>query len=69
MEAEKLKLYGYNQYHELMGYLYAQSNTFKAIEHYENAVKLTKFKTGKRTLTKEVKRLIGKMQNDAEKNE
>lgn len=56
-EAEKLNLKENNQYHELMGYLYAASNIPKAIAHYEQAIKLTKSDTEKRTLKKEIDRL------------
>ena len=56
-EAEKLNLTENNQYHELLGYLFSKSNIQKAIEHYEKAVKLTKSKTEKQTLKKEIERL------------
>lgn len=56
-EAEKLNLTENNQYHELLGYLFAKSNIQKAIEHYEKAIKLTKSNTEKRTLKKEIERL------------
>jgi len=56
-EAEKLNLTENNQYHELLGYLFAKSDIQKAIEHYEQAIKLTKSETEKQTLTKEIERL------------
>ncbi|HYF70904.1 MAG TPA: DUF6596 domain-containing protein [Ohtaekwangia sp.] len=56
-EAEKLNITGNNQYHELLGYLYSQSNIRKAIEHYEQAIILTKSVTEKQTLKKEMERL------------
>lgn len=56
-EAEKLNLTDSNYYHELVGYLYADTDIDKAINHYEQAVKLTKSRTKKQSLTKEIKRL------------
>lgn len=66
-EAEKLKLNGNSQYHELMGYLNAQSNISKAIKHYEKAIKMTKSKTEKQTLTKEIERLKSGKPEDIDK--
>lgn len=57
LEAEKLKLTGSNYYHELLGYLYAAIDIKKAIYHYEQAMGLTKSKTEKQTLAKEIERL------------
>lgn len=57
VETEKLKLTESNYYHELLGYLYADINIDKSINHYKKAIKLTKSKTEKLTLTKEIKRL------------
>ncbi len=59
-EAEKLKLTDSNYYHELLGYLYADTDFDKAICHYEQAIGLTKSSTGKQTLAKEIERLTGK---------
>lgn len=56
-EAEKLNLVESNYYHELLGYLYADTNIAKAIEHYEQAIKLTKSKTEKQTLLTQIERL------------
>ena len=56
-EAEKLNLTENNQYHELMGYLLAEHNIQKAIEHYKKAVTLTKSEIEKQTLKKEIERL------------
>ncbi len=56
-EAEKLNLTDNNYYHGLVGYLYVATDIDKAIYHYEQAIKLTKSKTEKQTLTKEIKRL------------
>ncbi|HTG57488.1 MAG TPA: hypothetical protein VL943_14520, partial [Niabella sp.] len=61
-EAQKLNLPESNQYHELLGYLYAPSNARKAIEHYERAIELTKSETGKQALRREIERL--KMKDD-----
>lgn len=57
IEAEKLNLTGNDYYHELLGYLYSETNIAKAIEHYEQAIRRTKSKTEKQTLTKEIERL------------
>ncbi|MGJ1415201.1 RNA polymerase sigma factor [Sphingobacterium multivorum] len=57
VEAEKLNLFDSNYYHELLGYLYADTNIIKAIEHYEQAIKLTKSKTEKQTLKNAVSQL------------
>ena len=59
-EAEKLNLTGNNQYHELLGYLFAHSNNTKAMEHYKKAIKLTKSETEKSTLLKKIERLKSK---------
>lgn len=56
-EAEKLKLTNCNYHHELLGYLYADTDFDKAIYHYEQAIGLTKSKMEKQTLTKEIERL------------
>lgn len=56
-EAEKLNLTESNYYHELLGYLYADNDIDKAIDHYEQAITLTKSKTEKQTLTREIERL------------
>lgn len=56
-EAEKLNLADSNYYHELVGYLYADTDIYKTIYHYEQAFKLTKSKTEKQTLAKEIERL------------
>lgn len=56
-EAEKLKLTHSNYYHELLAYLYADIDFDKAIYHYERAIELTKSKSEKQTLTKEIERL------------
>ncbi len=56
-EAEKLNLTNNGQYHGLMGYLLADSDIQKAIEHFKKAIRLTKSETEKRTLKKEIRRL------------
>ncbi|WP_439490557.1 RNA polymerase sigma factor [Algoriphagus sp.] len=58
-EAEKLHLSENSQYHQLLGYLYSQSDKSKAIQHYQKAIKLTKSVTEKQTLKNEIKRLNG----------
>ena len=57
LEAEKLNLFESNYYHELLGYLYADTNIAKAIGHYKQAIKMTKSKTEKQTLENAVRRL------------
>ncbi|MCG8308947.1 MAG: RNA polymerase subunit sigma [Cytophagales bacterium] len=59
-EAEKLNLKESNYYHELLGYLYVDRNIDKAIDHYRQAIELTKSNTEKQTLTKEIERLSKK---------
>lgn len=56
-ETEKLNLTESNYYHELLGYLYSDINTAKAIFHYEKAINLTKSKTEKQTLKNAIKQL------------
>jgi len=56
-EAEKLNMTETNYYHELLGYLYAEIKIDKAINHYEEAIGLTKSRTEKQTLTMEIERL------------
>lgn len=53
-EAEKLKLIESNYYHELLGYLYADTDIDKAICHYKQAIGLTKSRAEKQTLSKEI---------------
>ncbi len=57
VETEKLDLTENNCYHELLGYLYADTDPDRAISHYKTAMELTKSKTEKQTLTKEIERL------------
>jgi Predicted RNA polymerase sigma factor containing a TPR repeat domain len=56
-EAEKLNLTESNYYHELLGYLYANTDIDTAILHYTKAISLTKSKTEQQTLYKEIERL------------
>lgn len=60
-EVEKLNLTKSNYWHGLLGYLYAELDTNKATDHYRQAIKLTKSKTEKQTLTKEIVRLKKKI--------
>jgi RNA polymerase sigma-70 factor (ECF subfamily) len=55
--AEKLALAENNYYHALLGHLYASSNSIKAIEHYQHAIRLTKSRTEKLTLSNEIEKL------------
>jgi RNA polymerase sigma-70 factor (ECF subfamily) len=56
-EAEKFGLNDNNHYHSLLGYLYAETDTGKAIAHYQQAIHLTKSAAEKKTLMKEIERL------------
>jgi len=56
-EAEQLKLTENSYYHGLLGHLYTNIDFEKAINHYQMAVELTKSKTEKQTLTKEIERI------------
>lgn len=56
-EVEKLNLTESNFWHGLLGYLYTELDTNIAIDHYIQAVKLTKSNAEKQTLTKEIVRL------------
>ncbi|HXS35909.1 MAG TPA: sigma-70 family RNA polymerase sigma factor [Flavipsychrobacter sp.] len=56
-EAEKLNLADNNHYYSLLGYLYSDTDIDKAIVHYERSLALTKSKSEKQTLVKEIKRL------------
>lgn len=59
-EAEKVNLVENSYYHSLLGYLYANIDITKAVAHYNEAIKLTKSISEKKTLTKEVERLNNK---------
>jgi RNA polymerase sigma factor (sigma-70 family) len=50
VEAEKLKLTGNSHYHGLLGHLYSETNTRKAIAHYEQAIQLTHSKQERQVL-------------------
>jgi len=52
VEAEKLSLNDNNYYHSLLGYLYADKEIDKSIDHYNKAISLTKSKAEKQTLRK-----------------
>ena len=56
-EAEKLNLTESNYYHELLGYLYANTDIDTAIIHYTKAINLTKSPIEQHTLYKEIDRL------------
>ncbi len=58
---EKLKYNESSYYHQLLGYLYSKNNYQKAIQHYDSALKLTKSKTEKEALKKEIGRLTEKL--------
>lgn len=57
VETEKLNVLEINYYHELLGYLYSDVDIVKAIEHYQQAIQLTKSKAEKQTLKKKIGQL------------
>ena len=57
VETRKLNLVGNEYYNGLLGYLYADANIDKAIGYYEQATRLTKSKTEKQTLVRQIKLL------------
>ncbi len=56
-EAEKLKLENSNYYHELLGYLYADTDSEKAADHYRAAIKLSRSKAEKQVLRRRINAL------------
>jgi RNA polymerase sigma factor (sigma-70 family) len=56
-EAEQLKLTENSYYHALLGHLYTDTDLEKAINHYQKSIGLTKSKTERQTLTKEIERI------------
>ncbi|MGI9583400.1 RNA polymerase sigma factor [Chryseobacterium sp. RRHN12] len=60
IEAEKLNLITSEYYHGLLGYLYTELDTNKAIHHYQEAIRLTKSKPEKQTLQKQIDLLCSK---------
>ena len=56
-ETEKLDLVDNSFYHGLLGYLYTGIDTSKAADHYLKAITLTKSKSEKETLTREMELL------------
>ncbi|WP_414617547.1 RNA polymerase sigma factor [Dyadobacter sp. 32] len=58
-EAEKLNLTENSYYHQLLGYLYSDTNIAKSIKHYEEAINLTKSKIVQLTLRRKIE-LLGK---------
>lgn len=56
-ETEKLGRVENNHYHELLGYLYAETNPIQSIYHYKKAIHLTVSATEKQTLNREIDRL------------
>ncbi|MEJ5048481.1 DUF6596 domain-containing protein [Chryseobacterium culicis] len=57
-EAEKLNLITNEYYHGLLGHLYSKINTDKAIHHFGEAIRLTKSRSEKQTLQKQLNLLI-----------
>jgi len=64
-EAEKLNLTESNLYHSLLGYLYADTDVKRAIEHYSRALELTKSPAQKQNLEAELERLEGRRVSSA----
>lgn len=56
-EVEKLNLTGNTYYHQLLGYLYADTNRTQSIEHYVKAIWLTRSDPEKQTLKNALKQL------------
>lgn len=56
-EAKYLQLTDNSAYHGLLGYLYTPIDIELAISHYQQAVQLTRSRSEKQTLTKELRRL------------
>jgi RNA polymerase sigma-70 factor (ECF subfamily) len=56
-EAEKLSLNDHSLYHSLLGYLYSRIDADRSISHYQQSIALTKSKSEKETLVKELRRL------------
>lgn len=64
LEAKKLSLRDSNYYHELLAYLYANTDIDTAIIHYTKAISLTKSKAERHTLYKEIERLEKKKEDN-----
>lgn len=58
-ETERLNLTGNPYYYKVLGYLYEPIDKVKAIDHYQNAIKLTRSKAEKQMIQKEIDRLNG----------
>ncbi|MGG9963706.1 RNA polymerase sigma factor [Ferruginibacter sp. SUN106] len=56
-EAEKLNLSGNHLYHSLLGNLYTDINTIKAVHHFQTALSLTKSAADKITILKNISTL------------
>jgi RNA polymerase sigma-70 factor (ECF subfamily) len=56
-EAERLNLIESNYYHELLGYLYAEKDIDKSIDHYKKAIGMSKSKAERQTINIEIERL------------
>lgn len=57
IEAEKLQLTAKHFYFSLLGHLYTGVDNFKAMQHFETALKLTGSPSDKITITKNLDRL------------
>lgn len=60
VEAEKLNLTELTYYHQLLGYLYSDTDVNKAIKHYKLAITLTKSQTEIAAITNEIMQLDAK---------
>ena len=58
IEAEKLKLDNSHLYYSLLGYLYTDVDNKKAIEHLNSALKLAKSDSDKKTIEKNLDKLL-----------
>lgn len=57
VEALKLNLDGNPYFHQLLGYLYADSQVDEAIKHYQSALVLSKSEGERKTIMREIQRL------------
>ncbi|NIF06122.1 RNA polymerase subunit sigma [Chryseobacterium sp. Tr-659] len=53
-EAESLQIPDSEYYHGLLGYLYSETDSDKAIHHYEEAIRITRSKAEKQTLQRQI---------------
>ena len=56
-EAEKLDIKTNHLYHSLLGYLFTEHDTKKALEHYSKALNLAKTQNDKTTISHKIEQL------------